>query len=453
MNIEQIKRWLHSIKRWLHPFDQVGLHQNGLVILISIIIGLCVGKWGYDWFNFLVPLNDILFQFIKVWILPLLLARVILAMIYLVSTPTNEGKHPLLKGSIVILFFTLAISVITLIISQIFLKSDADLYRDTELLKKLGKLLLEKQGNSGLAISFSNPYHETHSEGIIDLIVNTIPDNIFAEFAQNQTADVVFFGIVIGFFYGQVYAFQRRRNHNYKDIFINVLETIRKGLEKSMGWFETVLPVLLIIQVANITHELGVTFVQTMGNFIVSFILVFFVILIISFLVIYYQSRKSIIYVIFSLMKPIILTFFTSDSLNAIPFSILALDTSLKFKKRDVNIITPYLMTLSRFGSVIYLIVATLFVAKLYSKPIGFSEIFSVISMAMISGVATSGPAGIMGLLIPILDMLEMPSEVALVLLNAVDPIIAPFREVITLFPNIAAITLIVNKEKTQITS
>ena len=264
---------------------------------------------------------------------------------------------------------------------------------------------------------------------------------------------MVFFGIVVGLFYGQLYAIKKQKNQNYQDIFTNVLGVIRDSLEKSMGWFETVLPFLLVIQVANITHELGDGVFVTMGNFIVSFIVIFCVILIISFLIIWIQSKQSIKKVIFSLMKPIMLTLFTSDSLNAIPFSTLALDTSLKFEKRDVDIITPCLMTLSRFGSVIYLIVATLFVAKLYSKQMNFFEIIILIVMSMISGVATSGPEGIMALLIPILGILEIPSEAALVLLSAVEPIITPFREVITLFPNIAATTLIVSKKKSQITS
>lgn len=443
---------VQRISQWFNPYKNIRLYQNGWLILFSIILGLYVGHIHGSWLGFLTPFSHILSQSIKVWILPLLLARVILAMIKLIGQSIHKERNTLYQSVIVFLCFASVISIITLGISQILLKSDVALYNDPDLLNRLGNLLLETKINSALAISFNSSNEANKSGGMIDLIVNIIPDNIFSEFASNQTADVVFFGIIVGFFYGKIYANKQQKNPKYKDVFIDILEVICKGLVRSMAWFKILLPFLLVIQVANITDKLGGQVFLAMGNFIVSFVAIFFVILIISFLIIWIQSKQPIAVVITSLVNPIILTFFTRDSLNAIPFSTLALHTSLKFNKTEVNLITPFLMTLSRFGSVIYLIVATLFVTKLYSKPMDLLEIITVILMSMISAISTSGPQGIMGLLIPILTTLEMPPETALVLLGAVDPIIAPFREVITVFPNIAAITLIVNKE-TRITS
>lgn len=435
------------ISQWLTPYNNRITPQNGILIIVSIIIGLYLGNFYGEWVDIFVPYGQILSKLLSVWILPILLSGITLTMIKLISQHREQEKNYLTKIIITGLFFISIVSTITLLIAKIVLRSNEALRNNSELLSTLGKLLIEEQVNSSLKIPLIGLVDHYEAPRLLDLIINIIPNNIFYALAQHQTASIVFFAVVFGFFYGDFYGESKKKNHNYSDRFVKGLEVIHESLSKSMGWFKLLLPFLLIIKAADITHKLGGKVFISMSNFVISFMIIFAVIFLISFLIILIRSQLSILVVISSLINPIVFTLFTRDSLNSIPFTTSALHTNLKFDETTVKLVTPFLMTITRFGSVAYLIFSALFVTELYSQKPDLSEIVILIAMSTILGISTSGEEGIIGLLIPILSLLSVPPEAALVLLSAVDPIIEPFREVSTVLPTIAATTIIASRK------
>ncbi len=127
-------------------------------------------------------------------------------------------------------------------------------------------------------------------------------------------------------------------------------------------------------------------------------VLIFFIIYIVSTVVVWQRAGCSFWKVLISLKEPTILALATRSSFTCLPSSISALTESLKFDRQTVNLVIPLAITVCRFSPVAYLTTTSVFVVKLYNNQLNFSSFFIIIIASILAGMATAGATGVLTL-------------------------------------------------------
>ena len=107
-------------------------------------------------------------------------------------------------------------------------------------------------------------------------------------------------------------------------------------------------------------------------------------------------------------------------------------------------------MIIFRYGTILTFSFAIIFVAQLYNIPLTMQGYMIVLVGSAIAGVTTTGAASIsaLSMMSIVFEPLGLPFGAALVLFVAVDPIIDPFRSLLTMYMNVGVTSLVVNREK-----
>ncbi len=117
----------------------------------------------------------------------------------------------------------------------------------------------------------------------------------------------------------------------------------------------------------------------------------------------------------------------------------------LGFARSRVELMVPLSVSLLRIGPVIYYVAATVFIAQLYGKPLGITELAVILSASILAGFASAGMTGLLTVSLVGLtcSYLGLPFEAAFILFLAVDPICDMLRTLVLVIGNNAAVSLI----------
>jgi hypothetical protein len=122
----------------------------------------------------------------------------------------------------------------------------------------------------------------------------------------------------------------------------------------------------------------------------------------------------------------------------------------MKFNSPFVNLTLPLGITLVRFGNIFYFALAVFFIGQ--TQNILFEPIhYLVILIGVIfTGTATAGTSGFVtfSILSLVLNQLNIPIGTALVIFMVIEPIIDPFRNLLIVYVNMAATSLIADRSE-----
>lgn len=404
-------------------------------ILISVILAVYVGTAHKELAVLLAPIGSLYLGFLKMCVLPILLAAITTSIGRLMRS-NNAGQY--VKRILLIFPLGLLISSgITVIIAMIA-GPGRNLSQQT--LQSLGVLV--NASGVDLEMALTGPIPEEPSVGLSSFLVTLVPDNIFDALSRGETLKVLIFAIIVGVSLGLV------RDRVTEPCF-DILEAVYRTFNQLINWMTMVLPIGLFSLLAYQLSQQGVDVMLSMINFIVAALVIYFIIYVLSTIVVWYRAKISFFKVLGALREPTILALATSSSLASLPSAIAQLSDTLKFKQQTVNLVTPLSITICRFGSVIYFALGSIFVIQLYDKPIDLGSIVIVIVGSIFAGMATSGVTGILTLTMLgiVLEPLQLPIEAVIVLFVAIDPIMDPFRTLAIVHTGIAATAMIADQE------
>ena len=130
------------------------------------------------------------------------------------------------------------------------------------------------------------------------------------------------------------------------------------------------------------------------------------------------------------------------------PIMIEGLVDRLGFARSRVELLVPLSVSLLRVGPVIYYVAATIFIAQLYGRILGPSEIAIVMAASILAGFASAGMTGLLTVSLVGLtcSYLGLPFEAAFILFLAVDPLCDMLRTLVLVIGNSAAVSLVCAK-------
>ncbi|MEM6253183.1 MAG: cation:dicarboxylase symporter family transporter [Cyanobacteria bacterium P01_D01_bin.156] len=403
-------------------------------ILISVVLAVYMGTAHKETAVLLAPLGDFYLGLLKMCVLPILLAAITTSIGRLMGS--KDAALYVKRILVVFPLSLLAASGLTALIAAI---AGPGRNLSAQTLESLGVLV--NDSGIDLEMALTGPLPEEAKRGIGTFLISLVPDNIFYALSQGETLKVLIFSIIVGISLGLV------RDRVTEPCF-EILEAIYRTFNQLIDWLTVVLPIGLFSLLAYQLSQQGVDVMLSMINFVLAALITFFIIYVICTLVVWQQSKVSLLKVLAALREPTILALATSSSLACLPSSIAQLSEALKFNRQTVNLVTPLSITLCRFGSVIYFALGSVFVMQLYDKPISLGSILIVVVGSIFAGMATAGVTGILTLAMLgiVLEPLQLPLEAVLVLFVAIDPIMDPFRTLGIVHTGIAATAVIADK-------
>ncbi|NEO56009.1 MAG: dicarboxylate/amino acid:cation symporter [Okeania sp. SIO3B5] len=411
-------------------YSLIRVLRNPWCILPGILLGLYIGIFEKDIALMLTPFGNLYLELLKMCVLPLLFSAITMSVGRLISS--QEANKYVKRILIVFSIGLIGVSIIGLIVT---LLTNPGGNLDDSSLTTLGIIVNKSQLD--LEVSLTGKMIEEVVEQkttLISFLLNLVPENIFASLSEGKALEILFFAIVFGLAMGYL-------KQSYKEEVFNILETIFKASKKLIDWIILFLPMGLCCLLASQIATTGFGILAAMKNFVIITILIFFIIYVVSTLVVWQKTDCSLWEVLISLKEPTILALATRSSFTCLPSSISALTELLKFEKQTVNLVIPLAITVCRFGPVAYFATTSVFVAQLYQHQLNLSSFVVIIVASILAGMATAGATGILTLTLLdlVLQPLGLPLEAILVLLIAVDPIIDPFRTLSIVHTGIAA--------------
>lgn len=406
------------------------------LIVVSILLGGLIG-WSHDetLIKLVAPIGQLYLSLFKMCVLPILLSGITMSIGRLMNR--KDAASYIQRIAIFFPLFLLATSAITLVLGIIFAPGR---HLDNETLQKLGVLV--NQSGIDLEVSLTGDLKPVpESPGLASFFLGLVPTNIFGALTDDKTLQVLFFVIILGIGLGFV-------PRSSSEPFLLILEGVYGAFNRVIHWLRYLLPFGLCGLLAQQLAKVGVDTIFVMSHFIVLAVATFLFFGILNTLLIWLRAETSLLKVIQATKEPVLLAIATQSSLACLPSAIDSLSSELKFDNKSTNLVLPLALTLCRFGSVMYFVLTSLFVADLYKSNLGLGGLVTVLVGSIFAGMATSGVSGILTLtmLNLVLTPLGLPLDAVLVLFIAIDPLLDPFRTMAIVHSAIALTSFVADR-------
>ena len=417
MNLQKLYAWV------LNPWVVLGSLSAGFAL------GLYMPAYGLK----LGFVGDIYVDLLKMIALPFMVSAVIFSLQRLF----REGGAGGLMTRVAVVFAAFFVVVAVLGTATLLLMKPGD-NLSAETMQTFGKLVASDLNSSDTVMSMQGVDAPAKTVSFTDVLVSLVPSNIFAALASGDTLKALVFALLFGFAVGQVPS-------RISDGLTQSLETIYHSCQTLMRWLNYPVPIVLFCMSAAQMAKTGIGPLQAMAQFVLAFFVASMLVLLISTLVLWKRSNATLGQTLNAMRAPFALALATRSSATCMPAMIESLADRLGFARSRVELVVPLSVSLLRIGPVVYYVAATMFIAQLYGKSLGPSDIAIVLAASILAGFASAGMSGLLTVSLVGLtcSYLGLPFEAAFVLFLAVDPICDMLRTVVLVIGNNAAVSLI----------
>jgi Na+/H+-dicarboxylate symporter len=406
---------------------------NPWVVIASLSAGFVLGMYMPALGLKLGFVGEVYVDLLKMIALPFMVSAVIFSLQRLF----REGGAGGLLARVAIVFAVFSVVVALLgALTLLVMKPGENL--STETIQTFGKIVGNDLNSSDTVMSLQGVDAPVKSVSFTEVLVSLVPSNIFAALASGDTLKALVFALLFGFAVGQVPS-------RVSDGLTQSLETIYHSCQTLMRWLNYPLPIILFCMSAAQMAKTGLGPLQAMAQFVLAFFVASLLALVIATIIIWKRSNSTLGQTLDALRGPFALALATRSSATCMPIMIESLADRLGFARSRVELMVPLSVSLLRIGPVIYYVAATVFVAQLYGKPLGITELAVILSASILAGFASAGMTGLLTVSLVGLtcSYLGLPFEAAFILFLAVDPICDMLRTLVLVIGNNAAVSLI----------
>ncbi|MBF0256670.1 MAG: dicarboxylate/amino acid:cation symporter [Gammaproteobacteria bacterium] len=402
-------------------------------IILAVGLGLYLGLQQPQMAMELRPIGDIYLGLLKMCILPILLSAITLSLGRMMQSP---GAGELIRR--MLLVFGVGLLLTSLLATGLALISapGKDLGDDT--LASLGGFASESKYLPDLEIALNQPPVAADNPGLMGFITRMVPENVFNALSEGINLQVLVFAILFGLALGHL-------DRELSGPFFQVLEAAYRAFNNLIRWMMYPLPLALMVLLANQVAQVGLDILLAMLLFVEVSLLAMGLLFMVSLLIIWRRSGTGFWASLGALRETMLVSLATRSTLAAIPSAMQGMQQGLGFDKAKIDLVVPLGITAARHGNVLYSAIVAVFVAQLYQLDLGGQALLLLVFGAVLAGIATAGAPGLVGLsmLSIVLEPLGLPLEVILVLLIAIEPLIDPFRTLVSVQASCASAALI----------
>ena len=301
----------------------------------------------------------------------------------------------------------------------------------------------------GADLGFTEPIKGLASakESFGSTLINIIPENIFASFANSSMLPIIFFSILSGIFITKI-------SGKHKDFLVTALNA---GFELMMKITHLIIKftpfgvfgiVALTVSrqasdtaaLLNIANRLGFYMIAVMSGLFIHAIIILPLILRLFGKINPYTHFKA-------LRIPLITAFSTSSSSATLPLTLEAVEVKSGVSNRVSSLVLPLGATINMDGTALYECVAAMFIAQAYGIELTFLQQGIVVATALLASIGAAGiPMAGFVMISVILTAVGLPLEgVGLIL--AVDRILDMFRTSVNVWSDSCGAVVIAKSE------
>ena len=225
----------------------------------------------------------------------------------------------------------------------------------------------------------------SHNSGCWELILSSIPTNIFKSMSDGDMMPVILFSVLFGLGIAAV--------GEKAKILIDVLNAVAEVMFKVTNWVMKFAPIGVFGLIGMTIAEMGISALLPLGLFIVIayMTMIIFVVVILGITAHLFHLRYwKTMHVI---LDEIILAFTTASSEVTLP-RLMEKTQKMGVSKGIVSFVIPTGYTFNLDGSAIYQSLAALFLAQAYGIHLTFAHQFTLLVVLMITSKGMAGVPG-----------------------------------------------------------
>lgn len=301
-----------------------------------------------------------------------------------------------------------------------------------------------RPGNAALASLVTDAANETIKTAgstnisIRDTIIGIVPSNFIKPFLETNMLQIIFMAILCGTAVGMIGDYSkplRRFFEGCNMLFLKITTLIVQ-----------VIPLAVLCSMTSLVMMTGTDMLLTIMSFMGTFILALAVMLGVYCLLVFLIGRLNPV-VLLKKHAPTMLTNFSLGSSNAsMPFNISSC-RNMGISSKICAFSIPLGATVNMDGSCIYMMVAGLFLAKVFGITVDSSSLFSMIFSVLVLSVGAPGiPGSGLVCLSVLLVQLGVPAE-ALSLVMGIDSLLGMFRTAVNSTGDVAVSLIVARTE------
>lgn len=401
-------------------------------VLASIVTGGAIGLWSPTVGAALAPYGDIYLALLKMCVLPIMMAALVSSLGRLLAS----GQAPRYVKRLALVFG------LGLLLAAVFGVLLASALGPGRQVAEPTRVVLAQEV---LRVEQVAPAHVTgpaERAGFVGFLRGIVPANVFAAASSGNVLPLVFFFVLVGVALGSL-------RNDRAAVALRVADAGYEAMLRVIGWLMYGLPLGLACLVADQVSRTGLRVLGALAALVGTVYLGVLVLLAVYVLVIWRRIGGTLAGALAAIRQPVLVALGTSSSAASIPATLRCAHENLRREREAGDLVVPLGVTLNPQGSAFHFAVAVVFVAQLYDQPLDPVQVGLVVTASVLAAVAASGAPGVaaVGMLALVLEPLELPAAVGVILVSAIDPVVDPLITATNVTATCAAVTVVADGE------
>jgi Na+/H+-dicarboxylate symporter len=398
-------------------FPKIKLHWQ---ILIALILAVVFGYFFPEKVEYVTWMGVIFLRGLNMVVVPLILSSIIS------GVASIGGGSNLGRLGFKTLSFYLVTSLIAILTGLLFVN----------LIQPGSGAQLVQTGVAETLPSVNN--------SVSDILIRTIPDNIFDAMTKGQILPVIFFAILFGFFITQI-------KSEKQEILIRFFDSVFEVMMKITMFIIRFTPLGIFAIVSNEVAKNSGSLANVAGSLGLYMLTVILALIVHAGITMTLAVRfigKANPYKHFrNMATPLLTAFSTSSSNAALPLTMEAVEFEDGVSSKITSFTLPLGATINMNGTALYECVAVIFIAQAYGIDLSLAQQAIIVLTALLAAVGSAGiPMAGLVMMTIVLNAVNLPME-GIGLILAVDRILDMSRTTVNVWGDTCAAVIIAKSE------
>ena len=252
---------------------------------------------------------------------------------------------------------------------------------------------------------FSQESPAFERQPIGEMILEFVPDNIFAALAKMEFVPIILFSL----FLGVLLISLKGKGKPIADFFVTLNEMMLLGVD----WVMKLAPFGVFALLASVVAKMGFSLFVTLGKYMMTVVMGLLlhgvIVLPVLFL---FLARRNIASYLRAMLPALSTAFSTSSSAATLPLTIECAQKEGKISKQTAGFVLPLGATMNMDGTALYEAVAAVFIAQVYGIALSLGDQLLIVVTATLAsvGAAAIPSAGLVTMAI-VLNAVGLPLE------------------------------------------
>ena len=398
-------------------------------IVLGLILGLMWGLissligWNEFTTEFIKPFGTIFVKLLKLIAVPLVLASLVAG----VASLNDTTRLSRMGGKTVLIYLTTTLLAITIGLVTVNMMAPGKTLpaETTQSLQETYSSSLEDRSASA---------DDVLNRGVLDFVVDVVPDNFFAAASDNaRMLQVVFVAILLGVGIIHLGGEKAQTLVTVFDAFNDVIILIVELIMKTAPFGVFALMASLIIDLAGDDIAKAIELLGALGWYSITLIiaLLLHVFLVYSSMFKIY-SKDINLFQFFKAIRPaMLLGFSTSSSSATLPVTMERVEKNLGVDEEVSSFVLPVGATINMDGTSVYQAIAAVFIAQALGMDLTLAQQLMIVVTAAAASVGAAGvPGAGIVMLVVVLETIQVPTA-GIALILGVDRILDMCRTVV----------------------